>query len=154
MKTLKTVYEDMVHTLLEKSKEVRESMIEEKNDFEVNDFVSSELSKKERYNLSKKIVHNKILNGNKRVQSLHDGLSEIGKILDSMGFYLGMVDGNTFRDENKGQVQLPFFRKSDNQYIAGVEIENSKINFVYENLEPYDENIRTKKRYEIIAYLT
>jgi hypothetical protein len=54
----------------------------------------------------------------------------------------------------QGNALLTFRRKTDNPFIEGQEIESSRISFTWENLEPLEDGVETKKRYEILAYLT
>ncbi len=141
MKTLKQRYEQIIS-----------NTITESNRFKINDFDNENpnLSSKERNNIMKKIVHSKILNGNQKVDKINEGLSELGDILYSCGFNLQMVSGDMLRDVNKGTLMLSFSRKTDNQFVEGVEIENCQVRFAYENLAMDDK----KSKYEILAYLT
>lgn len=95
-----------------------------------------------------------MLGGNMKVDSISKGLHELGNILDSCGYNLEMVTGDMIMGE-KGNILLKFSRKTDNPFIEGVEIENSRISFAWENLElPDKDGFQSKKKYEILAYLT
>jgi hypothetical protein len=95
-----------------------------------------------------------MLGGNLKVDSISKGLQEVGNILDSCGYNLEMVTGDMIMGE-KGSILLKFSRKTDNPFIEGVEIENSRISFSWENIEsPDKDGFQSKKKYEILAYLT
>jgi hypothetical protein len=84
------------------------------------------------------------LGGNKKLESLGQGLSIIHKCLDEFGFELDMVTGDMLLGQS-GSRNLPYRRKDPNGNSR--EIENSRIAFSWTNLG--DE---FNKRYEIIAY--
>ena len=134
--------------ILEKEEKVEEPKKEEKVS---ND--SPNINKKERIKITNHIHANKILGGNMKVDSISKGLSEVGDILDSCGFSLDMVTGDMI-NAPKGNILLPFRRKGENPFIEGLEIENSRISFSWENLEATPDGYQFKKRYEIVAYLT
>jgi hypothetical protein len=149
---IKTVYEEMIQGFIDK----RNELIEEVKDFQMGDLndENPNISKKERIRIQNALHKSKILGGNLKTNSISDGLFELGSVLDSCGFDLQMVNGDSVREE-KGRILLSFKRKTDNRFIEGIEIENSQISFSWENLElSYDGGIKTKKRYEFIAYLT
>ena len=114
---------------------------------------SPSINKKERIKITNHIHGNKILGGNTKVDSISKGLSEVGNILDSCGFSLDMVTGDMI-NAPKGNILLRFRRKGENPFIEGLEIENSRISFSWENLEATPDGYQFKKRYEIVAYLT
>jgi hypothetical protein len=111
------------------------------------------LSKKERIKITNHIHTSKILGGNVKVDSISKGLHELGNVLGSCGFNLEMVTGDMI-NAPKGNIIIPFRRKTENPFIEGTEIQNSQISFTWENLEKLEDGYEFKKRYEIIAYLT
>ena len=140
----------------------KKKVVEEKSDSkidnsEVGDISSIQnptISKKERIKITNTINGSKMLGGNLKVDSISKGLQEVGNILDSCGYNLQMVTGDMIMGE-KGSILLAFTRKTDNPYVEGVEIENSRISFSWENLElPDKDGFQSKKKYEILAYLT
>lgn len=153
MKPIKKVYEEMISNLLEKRNEYLENLYEKNED--VQNFVidSPKISKRERINITNQIHKSKMLGGNLKVDSISKGLHELGNILDSCGFSLDMVNGDMVMGP-QGNALLTFRRKTDNPFIEGQEIESSRISFTWENLEPLEDGVETKKRYEILAYLT
>jgi len=153
MKTIKKVYEEMVSNLLQKRNEYLENLFEEQE--EIQNFVidSPKLSKRERIKVTNQIHKSKMLGGNLKVDSISKGLHELGNILDVCGFSLDMVTGDMIMGP-EGNALLVFRRKTDNPFIEGQEIENSRISFTWENLEALEDGVETKKRYEILAYLT
>ena len=141
---------------------LKKKVVEEKSDSkidnsEVGDISSIQnptISKKERIKITNSINGSKMLGGNLKVESISKGLQEVGNILDSCGYNLQMVTGDMIMGE-KGSILLAFTRKTDNPYVEGVEIENSRISFSWENLElPDKDGFQSKKKYEILAYLT
>lgn len=177
MKTIKTVYEEMISNLLEarnqliKEKEenienveqvenIQEEPVEEvpvepevEHEPDLQNSENPKLTKKERIRIQSAFHKNKILGGNIKVDSKGKALQEIGKELSRCGFTLDMVTGDLILGP-QGMRLLPFSRKSKNPYIEGTPIENSRISFTWENLEPLDGTVEVKKSYEIIAYLT
>ena len=175
MKTIKNVYEEMVNGFIQKRYEILKEKSENDNEtseVEKSDGVEEEqeliqepeeysqpngspnLNKKERIKIQTSIHKNKMLGGNLKIDSKSKALWEVGKVLSSCGFTLDMVTGDQILGP-KGNVLLSFSRKSKNPYIAGTEIENARISFTWENLEPLDASgAELKKNYEIIAYLT
>ena len=129
---------------------------EPKGSIESSDVIveSPTINKKERIKITNHIHSSKMLGGNLKVDSISKGLHEVGNILDSCGYNLEMVTGDMIMGE-KGSILLKFSRKTDNPFIEGVEIENSRISFSWENLElPDKDGFQSKKKYEILAYLT
>lgn len=179
MKSIKNVYEEMVNGFIQKRyeflKETQQISDEENemekmdNDEEVQEEIqepsqepdeiptsngSPNINKKERIKIQTAIHKNKMLGGNLKVDSKSKALWEVGKVLSSCGFTLDMVMGDDILGP-KGNNLLSFSRKSKNPYIAGTEIENARISFTWENLEPLSSSgAELKKNYEIIAYLT
>jgi hypothetical protein len=153
MKPIKKVYEEMMSNLLEKRNEYLENLNEEQEEIMNFSEDSPKLSKRERIKITNQIHKSKILGGNLKIDSISKALHELGNVLDSCGFYLDMVSGDMV-DGPEGNALLTFRRKTDNPYIQGTEIESSRISFTWENLEPMEDGIEIKKRYEIIAYLT
>lgn len=150
------------HLLKESFGLLKKKVVEEKKDKDPVDSESSDLSlvesptinKKERIKITNHIHSSKMLGGNLKVDSISKGLQEVGNILDSCGYNLQMVTGDMIMGE-KGSILLAFSRKTDNPFIEGVEIENSRISFSWENLElPDKDGFQSKKKYEILAYLT
>ena len=150
------------HLLKESFGLLKKKVVEEKKDKDPVDSASSDLSlvesptinKKERIKITNHIHSSKMLGGNLKVDSISKGLQEVGNILDSCGYNLEMVTGDMIMGE-KGSILLAFSRKTDNPFIEGVEIENSRISFSWENLEsPDKDGFQSKKKYEILAYLT
>jgi len=153
MKPIKKVYEEMMSNLLEKRNEYLENLYEEQEEIQNMVIDSPKLSKRERIKITNQIHKSKMLGGNLKVDSISKGLHELGNILDVCGFSLDMVNGDMVMGP-EGNSLLVFRRKTDNPYIEGQEIENSRISFTWENLEPLEDGVETKKRYEILAYLT
>lgn len=153
MKPIKKVYEEMISGLLEKRNEYLEYLYEDNEDMKNVDVSGSKLSKKERIKITNHIQKSRMLGGNLKVDSISKGLYEIGNILDFCNFSLDMVNGDMVRGA-KGYTLLPFRRKTNNPFVEGQEIENSRISFAWENLEPLEDGVETRKRYEILAYLT
>lgn len=178
MKTIKKVYEEMINDFVQKRYEILKETpqisddgneTEETVDEEVQEEIqepsqepdeiptsngSPNINKKERIKIQTAIHKNKMLGGNLKVDSKSKALWEVGKVLSSCGFSLDMVMGDDILGP-KGNVLLPFSRKSKNPYIAGTQIENARISFTWENLEPLSSSgAELKKNYEIIAYLT
>lgn len=153
MKPIKKVYEEMISSLLEKRNEYLEYLYEENEDMQNFVIDSPKISKKERIKITNQIHKSKMLGGNLKVDSISKGLHEIGNILDVCGFSLDMVSGDTVMGP-EGNALLTFRRKTDNPFIEGQEIESSRISFTWENLEPLEDGVETRKRYEILAYLT
>lgn len=114
---------------------------------------SSTINKKERIKIQNALHKSNVLGGNTKVDSISKGLFEVGNALDACGFNLQMVTGDMILGP-KGNILLSFSRKGENSFVDGVEIENSRISFTWENLEKVDGGFEGKKRYEIIAYLT
>jgi hypothetical protein len=114
---------------------------------------SSTINKKERIKIQNALHKSNVLGGNTKVDSISKGLFEVGNALDACGFNLQMVTGDMILGP-KGNILLSFSRKGENSFVDGVEIENSRISFTWENLEKVDGGFESKKRYEIIAYLT
>ena len=114
---------------------------------------SSTINKKERIKIQNALHKSNVLGGNTKVDSISKGLFEVGNALDACGFNLQMVTGDMILSP-KGNILLSFSRKGENSFVDGVEIENSRISFTWENLEKVDGGFEGKKRYEIIAYLT
>ena len=114
---------------------------------------SSTINKKERIKIQNALHKSNVLGGNTKVDSISKGLFEVGNALDACGFNLQMVTGDMILGP-KGNILLSFSRKVENSFVDGVEIENSRISFTWENLEKVDGGFEGKKRYEIIAYLT
>ena len=140
----------------------KKKVVEEKSDnkidkAEVGDISNIQnptISKKERIKITNNINGSKMLGGNLKVESINKGLQEVGNILDSCGYNLQMVTGDMIMGE-KGHILLAFTRKTDNPFVEGVEIENSRISFSWENMELPDKGgFQSKKKYEILAYLT
>ena len=140
----------------------KKKVVEEKSDnkidkAEVGDISNIQnptISKKERIKITNNINGSKMLGGNLKVESISKGLQEVGNILDSCGYNLQMVTGDMIMGE-KGHILLAFTRKTDNPFVEGVEIENSRISFSWENMElPDKDGFQSKKKYEILAYLT
>lgn len=112
------------------------------------------INKKERIKIQNALHKSNVLGGNTKVDSISKGLWEVGNALDACGFNLEMVTGDMI-NAPKGNILLAFSRKGENSFVDGVEIENSRISFTWENLEKIEKgNFEPKKRYEIIAYLT
>lgn len=153
MKPIKKVYEEMIFSLLEKRNEYLEYLYEENEDIQNFVIDSPKISKKERIKITNQISKSKMLGGNLKVDSISKGLHELGNILDVCGFSLDMVSGDMVMGP-EGNALLTFRRKTDNPFIEGQEIENSRISFTWENLEPLEDGAEIKKRYEILAYLT
>lgn len=153
MKPIKKVYEEMISSLLEKRNEYLEYLYEENEDMQNMVIDSPKISKKERIKITNQIQKSKMLGGNLKVDSIGKGLYEIRNILDSCGFSLDMISGDRIMGP-EGNVLLRFRRKTENPAIEGQEIESSRISFAWENLEPLEDGIEIKKRYEILAYLT
>ena len=153
MKPIKKVYEEMMSNLLEKRNEYLENLFEEQEDMQNFVIDSPKISKRERINITNQISKSKMLGGNLKVKSVGEGLHEIKNILDSCGFNLDMISGDMVMGP-EGNALLTFRRKTDNPVIEGQEIENSRISFTWENLEPLEDGAEIKKRYEILAYLT
>ena len=149
------------HLLKESFGLVKKKVVEEKKDKEDlgsenldSNIESPKLSKKERIKITNQIHGSKMLGGNMKVDSISKGLHEVGNILNSCGYNLEMVTGDMIMGE-KGNILLKFSRKTDNPFIEGIEIENSRISFAWENLElPDKDGFQSKKKYEILAYLT
>ena len=148
------------HLLKESFGLLKKKVVEEKNkdaDIETSDLSlveSPTINKKERIKITNHIHSSKMLGGNLKVDSISKGLHEVGNILDSCGYNLEMVTGDMIMGE-KGSILLKFSRKTDNPFIEGVEIENSRISFSWENIEsPDKDGFQSKKKYEILAYLT
>ena len=114
---------------------------------------SSTINKKERIKIQNALHKSNVLGGNTKVDSISKGLFEVGNALDACGFNLQMVTGDMILGP-KGNILLSFSRKGENSFVDGVEIENSRISFTWENLEKVEGGFEGKKRYEIIAYLT
>ena len=114
---------------------------------------SSTINKKERIKIQNALHKSNVLGGNTKVDSISKGLFEVGNALDACGFNLQMVTGDMILGP-KGNILLSFSRKGENSFVDGVEIENSRISFTWENLEKVYGGFEGKKRYEIIAYLT
>lgn len=129
--------------------------VEKKKKPSVEDrFQISTINKKERIKLQNALHKSNVLGGNTKVDSISKGLLEVGNALDSCGYNLQMVTGDMILGP-KGNILLAFSRKGENSFVDGVEIENSRISFTWENLEKIEKgNFEPKKRYEIIAYLT
>jgi len=145
----KKVIEDKV----EKTEETKDSEKSEKvKSLDLNSD-NPMLSKKERIKITNHIHTSKILGGNVKVDSISKGLHELGNVLGSCGFNLEMVTGDMI-NAPKGNIIIPFRRKTENPFIEGTEIQNSQISFTWENLEKLEDGYEFKKRYEIIAYLT
>lgn len=127
----------------------------ESKDYQIADLANEDprVSKKERIKITNAFHKSKILGGTQKVPSISTGLHEVGNALDACGFVLDMVTGDMI-NAPKGSILLTFRRKTDNSFVEGKEIENSRISFTWENLEKLDGGIETKKNYEIIAYLT
>jgi len=140
-----------------KKKVVEEKLDNKIDKAEVGDISNIQnptISKKERIKITNTINGSKMLGGNLKVESISKGLQEVGNILDSCGYNLQMVTGDMIMGE-KGHILLAFTRKTDNPFVEGVEIENSRISFSWENLElPDKDGFQSKKKYEILAYLT
>lgn len=177
MKSIKNVYEEMINGFIQKryemlkeaeTKEVEETSeeilpdVEDVEQTDQNEEVqiskdpkeNPNINKKERIKIQTAIHKNKMLGGNLKIDSKSKALWELGKVLSSCGFTLDMVTGDQILGP-KGNVLLSFSRKSKNPYIAGTEIENARVSFTWENLEPLDASgAELKKNYEIIAYLT
>jgi hypothetical protein len=148
------------HLLKESFGLLKKKVVEEKNkdaDIETSDLSLVEnpkINKKDRIKITNHIHGSKMLGGNLKVDSISKGLHEVGNILDSCGYNLEMVTGDMIMGE-KGSILLKFSRKTDNPFIEGVEIENSRISFSWENIEsPDKDGFQSKKKYEILAYLT
>jgi len=148
------------HLLKESFGLLKKKVVEEKNkdaDIETSDLSLVEnpkINKEERIKITDHIHSSKMLGGNLKVDSISKGLQEVGNILDSCGYNLEMVTGDMIMGE-KGSILLKFSRKTDNPFIEGVEIENSRISFSWENIEsPDKDGFQSKKKYEILAYLT
>ena len=153
MKPIKKVYEEMIFSILEKRNEYLEYLYEENEDMQNFVIDSPNISKRERIKITNQIHKSKMLGGNLKVDSISKGLHELGNILDVCGFSLDMVSGDMVMGP-EGNALLTFRRKTDNPFIEGQEIENSRISFTWENLEPLEDGAEIKKRYEILAYLT
>lgn len=153
MKPIKKVYEEMMSNLLEKRNEYLENLFEEQEDMQNFVIDSPKLSKRERIKITNQIHKSKMLGGNLKVDSISKALHELGNVLDLCGFNLDMVTGDTVMGP-QGNALLVFRRKTENPFIEGQEIENSRISFTWENLEPLEDGAEIKKRYEILAYLT
>ena len=153
MKPIKKVYEEMMFSLLEKRNEYLEYLYEENEDIQNFVIDSPNISKRERIKITNQIHKSKMLGGNLKVDSISKGLHELGNILDVCGFSLDMVSGDMVMGP-EGNALLVFRRKTENPFIEGQEIENSRISFTWENLEPLEDGAEIKKRYEILAYLT
>lgn len=159
--TIKESFDKYINLLVQESFGLlKKKVVEEKKEEEpkkeekaLDSSDSPNISKKERIKITKHIHANKILGGNVKVDSISKGLSEVGDILDSCGFSLDMVTGDMI-NAPKGSILLPFRRKGENPFIEGLEIENSRISFSWENLEATPDGYQFKKRYEIVAYLT
>ena len=139
-------------------KKVVAEKVEEPKDKKKKDSVedisqSSTINKKERIKIQNALHKSNVLGGNTKVDSISKGLFEVGNALDACGFNLQMVTGDMILGP-KGNILLSFSRKGENSFVDGVEIENSRISFTWENLEKVDGGFEGKKRYEIIAYLT
>ena len=139
-------------------KKVVAEKVEETKDKKKKDSVedisqSSTINKKERIKIQNALHKSNVLGGNTKVDSISKGLFEVGNALDACGFNLQMVTGDMILGP-KGNILLSFSRKGENSFVDGVEIENSRISFTWENLEKVDGGFEGKKRYEIIAYLT
>jgi len=148
------------HLLKESFGLLKKKVVEEKNkdaDIETSDLSLVEnpkINKEERIKITDHIHSSKMLGGNLKVDSISKGLQEVGNILDSCGYNLEMVTGDMIMGE-KGSILLKFSRQTDNPFIEGVEIENSRISFSWENIESPDKDcFQSKKKYEILAYLT
>jgi hypothetical protein len=148
------------HLLKESFGLLKKKVVEEKNkdaDIETSDLSLVEnpkINKEERIKITDHIHSSKMLGGNLKVDSISKGLQEVGNILDSCGYNLEMVTGDMIMGE-KGSILLKFSRQTDNPFIEGVEIENSRISFSWENIEsPDKDGFQSKKKYEILAYLT
>ena len=135
------------------SEKVEESKDKKKKDSVEDLSQSSTINKKERIKIQNALHKSNVLGGNTKVDSISKGLFEVGNALDACGFNLQMVTGDMILGP-KGNILLSFSRKGENSFVDGVEIENSRISFTWENLEKVDGGFEGKKRYEIIAYLT
>jgi len=109
-----------------------------------NEHHSNRITSVERSKLSNAFHKHPELGGNKKLESLRQGLSIIHKCLDELGYELDMVTGDMLLGQS-GSRNLPYRRKDPNGNSR--EIENSRIAFSWTNLG--DE---FNKRYEIIAY--
>lgn len=136
--------------VVEKTEEPKEN---KKKDSVEDISQSSTINKKERIKIQNALHKSNVLGGNTKVDSISKGLFEVGNALDACGFNLQMVTGDMILAP-KGNILLSFSRKGENSFVDGVEIENSRISFTWENLEGSEGGFEGKKRYEIIAYLT
>jgi hypothetical protein len=75
-------------------------------------------------------------------------LTIITQALDVVGFQLDMVTGDLLLGE-KGQRLLPYSRKSIDPKTDPIQIQNSRISFTWENMNP---DKFGPKNIEIIAY--
>jgi hypothetical protein len=109
-----------------------------------NEHHSNRIISGERTKLSNAFHKYPELGGNKKLDSLGQGISIISKCLDELGYELDMVTGDILLGQS-GTRNLSYRRKDRNGMSK--EIENSRIVFTWTNLG--DE---FNKRYEIIAY--
>jgi hypothetical protein len=156
--TLKESFDNYINSLVKKSfclvkESKKEVETEVKNYIKDDRSLSNTINKKERIKITNAMHKSTILGGTTKVDSISKGLWEVGNVLDSCGYVLDMVTGDMI-NAPQGNILIPFMRKGENPYVEGVEIENSRISFTWENLEKLEDGIETKKRYEIIAYLT
>lgn len=109
-----------------------------------NNHHSNKITASERRKLSNAFHKYPELEGNKKVESLGQGLSVIHMCLDDLGFELDMVTGDMLLGQS-GSRNFTYRRKDPTGMSK--EIENSRIVFTWTNLG--DE---FNKRYEIVAY--
>jgi hypothetical protein len=114
------------------------------------------LKANERKAINNAIHKREELGGKIKVDSVGQAINILAKVLDDVGYTLGMVSGDLILGD-KGSRMLSFSRKSTNPdpQIEGQEITNSRISF---NWEVTSHNLNSKtpiygdKKYEIVAY--
>jgi hypothetical protein len=108
----------------------------------------SKITQPERKRISNEFHKHPELGGTKKVDSLGKVLTIITQALDVVGFQLDMVTGDLLLGE-KGQRLLPYSRKSIDPKTDPIQIQNSRISFTWENMNP---DKFGPKNIEIIAY--
>jgi hypothetical protein len=107
------------------------------------------LSTAERHKINNAFHTSDVLKGIQKVRKPSEGISVISNILGKLGYTLDMVSGDMLLGD-KNTRHLPFRKKWDGEdpFNEHPQIENSRINFTWENLE----NRRHTPSIEIIAY--
>jgi hypothetical protein len=107
------------------------------------------LSTPERQKINNAFHTSSILKGIQKVRKPSEGVSEVNKILDNLGYTLDMVSGDILLGDQNTR-HLSFRKKwtGEDPFNEHPQIENSRIVFTWENLERPGRN----PSIEIIAY--